>query len=167
MTEFEILLERAGHRPAKHGAKWICADCPQGKTPALSVDLQEEVFFCWRCRKGGNLITLKWALGEPMRIPTAQEKRIRRAAEIQARRIEREFNAQRRGIIDRFKQQYDTELQAESKAKHELQSVGQVSDGTLEEYVRSAHEREFLEAELQALDRMPIEDIIEVFEAMQ
>ncbi len=168
MSEFEILLERAGHRPPKRdGGKWTCAHCPERKLPALSVNLQKEVWYCQRCRQGGGLVALKRALGEPTKVFTSREKQIRRAAEVEGIRIKRWFDGNRRGIIDQFKHHYDAELQAESKARTELQLRGEVTEGTLDEYSKSARERELLEVELQAMDGMPIQDIVELFEEMR
>jgi hypothetical protein len=61
LPTFNELLRLAGHRPPKAGSKWICASCPTGKSPTLSVG--DDVYFCHRCRVGGNRITLSKELG--------------------------------------------------------------------------------------------------------
>ena len=56
------LLERSEARPSRYGRRWWCPRC-EGKTPALAVDLEREVFFCHRCRWKGGRRTLARELG--------------------------------------------------------------------------------------------------------
>jgi hypothetical protein len=60
-TELTDLLQRVGHRPPKQGSKWICATCPPGKSPALTVT--GEVWHCHRCQRGGDVRALRKELG--------------------------------------------------------------------------------------------------------
>ena len=90
MTELEELLHKAGHRPAPHGKRWICADCPPGHFPALCVD--GEVFFCHRCGRGGNVVILKkslglWKASEPVSPIEQLERNCFRSLRAEAERI--------------------------------------------------------------------------------
>ena len=62
------LLERAGARPGR-GRRWWCPRC-QGRTPALAVDPERELFYCHRCLWRGGRRTLERELGIEAQKPT-------------------------------------------------------------------------------------------------
>ena len=70
---FAELLERATARPGR-GKRWFCPHCLRGKSPALSVDLDQEVFFCHRCGWQGGRRTLEKELGIEGEKPTPVER---------------------------------------------------------------------------------------------
>lgn len=59
MSAFRDLLIQAGNQPDKNGRRWSCVTCPEGKSPALSVDLAGERFYCHRCGRGGGIGMLR------------------------------------------------------------------------------------------------------------
>lgn len=65
---FTELLERAGAWPGR-GRRWWCPKC-QGKTPALAVDPERELFYCHRCQWRGGRLALERELGIEAQKPT-------------------------------------------------------------------------------------------------
>src|SRR5688572_17467598 len=110
MTELLDLLQQAGHRPPKHGSKWICASCPPGKIPALKVDA--EVYYCHRCQVGGNVITLRRELGletvRPRR--TLEQRRLKRCARVLSALVRKWEKSQRRWLSVQLRNAMDREI---------------------------------------------------------
>ena len=81
---FPELLERAGARPGR-GQRWWCPRC-DGKTPALAVDLDRELFCCHRYRCGwkGGRRALERELGIEAQGPTPAERRKARLVHTEA-----------------------------------------------------------------------------------
>lgn len=83
---FLELLERAGARPGR-GRKWWCPRC-EGRTPALSVDLEREVFYCHRCQWRGGRRALEREPGFEAQEPTPAEQSKARLIHFEAERFE-------------------------------------------------------------------------------
>ena len=149
------LLQRAGHRKARFGHKWICAGCPPGKSPAMSVT--GDVFFCHRCRTGGNRITLARNLG----LFQTQNWTPKERREFAKRReqIEREttrfltwLTSFRAKQILKFRIAFDFGTYLHRRAHQILSRGGIVDSDTLEGCYRTSREAEHYSGILDWLD---------------
>lgn len=169
MTELENLLYRAGHRPPKHGKAWICAECPRGKAPAMKVD--GEVYYCHRCQRGGNIVTLKRELGIEMKKKSVSELRleqeIRLAVEVKLARIRMWQKQWRAYLIHRFRKAYDLELAARDRGKILLEAGLEVDEQTIAIAVAAAEAKEHMEHWLNWFDRLSSRELISEYEAFQ
>ncbi|MBI4463838.1 MAG: hypothetical protein HY647_03945 [Acidobacteria bacterium] len=95
VLSFADLLRNAGAEPPRWGrGKWRCWRC-EGKTPALSVDLGREVFYCFRCGWRGGRRALEQELGIEGHKPTSEEIRRRRIVRPEAEKFSRWLRAER------------------------------------------------------------------------
>jgi hypothetical protein len=152
---FTELLHVAGHRPAKFGHKWICANCPPGKCPAMSVG--DGVFFCHRCQIGGNLITLLRELGCYHRRRFSKQQRRRYTVEMGiATKIHTQFDQWLRDQTRLHRQWFRDELDSQAwitKQYQKTKLAGQsVPDGLLNLAFEVQAELERLGTTLDYLD---------------
>ena len=160
MSELEELLYRVGHRPAKHGKSWACAECPSGKTPALKVDA--EVWFCHRCQKGGNVVMLRRELRiETYKTPpTKQEMRASVAAAATVEEI-RGYQKRWRGFLIRKFQQSSDRLILKRDCGLKLIEAGQELSGEMiDEAYNASIERDYYESWLNWFDRLSNQELI-------
>ena len=156
MSEILIgLLERAGHKPAKHGRRWICASCPPGKEPTLSVD--GEVFHCFRCGLSGNLQSLRKELGLTQISHWTLEQR--RAYAVEASRIRKEadecfekLRVARVEAVEVFRIAFDALLRTHDEGRAALERGEPVRDEILDTACRASVETDRLAKWLDILD---------------
>jgi hypothetical protein len=147
------LLWRAGHRPAPSGKRWICANCPPRKTPALSVD--DEVYFCHRCHVGGNAVTLKKELGilQDSQWSRADRRAYAQRKELAARKAReflRDFRDFRHGKAVEFRKVLDEEIKLHKEAQSYLDR--ELPDELLVAAYEASRKRESLEELLDQID---------------
>lgn len=163
MTELIEVLHKAGHRPAKHGSKWICAKCPPGKSPALKVD--GDVFYCHRCGRGGNLITLKREIGVEFTRTrrTPQQRKVWRCARVLASEVKRWRKSHRRWLCVQFRNACDRELGARDRAYKLLRQGLEVDAALIDEAFSAAGERDCFWQLLESFDRLTPDELVREF----
>jgi hypothetical protein len=102
--DIETLLAETGAHPPRHGrGKWICPECQR---PALSVNLDKQVFNCFHggCEFHGGIGTLRKRLGVHREwLPDDEYRRLRRKRERAhdaAARLYGAIQARRNGLLD-------------------------------------------------------------------
>jgi len=162
MTELEQLLSQAGHLEPHHGNRWTCKDCPEGKQPALSVDV--EVYFCHRCGVGGNIITLRKELGLKSTLTPKSYSEV-----IEDKKVSYIFETATR-ILFRWRNEYHkrfkwTAAQAYAYNKigrHQCATQGFADNDILEKAYYFTQQEELLEWELNWIEKQKPEDFIDL-----
>jgi hypothetical protein len=105
--DIEALLAETGAHPPRHGrGKWICPECQR---PALSVNLDKQVFNCFHggCEFHGGIGTLRKRLGMHREwLPDDEYRRLRRKRERArdaAQRLAGAVRCRREGLLDRLR----------------------------------------------------------------
>jgi hypothetical protein len=167
LSELHECLERAGHRPAKRGSRWICTNCPQGKAPALNVD--GEVFYCHRCGVGGNVITLRRMLGletvRPRRTPA--QRMLQECARVLAAWVKQWEKAQRRWLCVQHKNAMEREITARDRGNSLLSDRIEVDMATIDEAFKAAQERDWYMQWLDGFDRLTPAQLVTEYLAFQ
>ncbi|MEW5976027.1 MAG: hypothetical protein AB1898_09510 [Acidobacteriota bacterium] len=150
--DFIALLTRSGHQP-KHAKRWVCYTCPPGKPAAMSVDAEHGVFFCHRCGRGGNAITLRRLLSIPRPTLSRQDRRAYAHRKETCQRQTHEFLSSvatiRAKKVDEFQHAYDIELKMRDQART---NAGAVPEDVVLRAFHAATAKDRLEAELALLD---------------
>lgn len=162
MTELLELLEKVGCRPAKHGTKWVCASCPPGKPPALKIGPDPEVYFCHRCQRGGNVITLRRELGLELvrQQRTPEQRRLRQCARVLGSLVKAWEKSQHRWLSKQLQNAYDRELAARDRGQSLLREGLEVDAATIDEAFSAAQERDWYCQWLDSFDRLSPAELV-------
>lgn len=128
LLPFTELLERAGARPGR-GRRWWCPRC-DGRTPALAVDLEREVFYCHRCQWRGGRRALERELGIMAEKPTPGERRKARLIRGEAERFAEWARARRIAAAELLRTLDKADADWREEGRQELETDGVVSERT-------------------------------------
>ena len=125
---FANLLALAGARPGR-GRKWWCPHCPENSSPTLSVDVDREVFHCFRCGWCGGRKALERELGIAPSRRTDAEKQEWHRMNSEAERVERWWAWRYRFLRDLCWLCNDIERMARAAGQAALAKGEEVSEG--------------------------------------